>query len=48
MHLLKWPLRNRNVTSSSALLIGLFWETGADRGGESRKPEPFSVYRKKY
>jgi len=32
MHLLKWPFRNRNVTLTSALLIGLFWGTGARSG----------------
>jgi len=32
MRLLKWPFRNRNVTLTSALLIGLFWGTGARPG----------------
>ncbi len=37
MHSLKWPLRNRNVTLTSALLIGLFWGTGARSGWRIEK-----------
>ena len=37
MNSLKWPLRNRNVTLTSALLIGLFRGTGARSGWRIKK-----------